>query len=102
MPGLRKSDARRQPGEAGIATATRRHSSTATEAQRARLLDMLREGPRSTLDFRAAGIMQSATRIFELRARGYDIATVARAALADGHGFRHVGVAVYALLGERR
>lgn len=75
--------------------------STATEAQRRRIVAMLRSGPCSTLDFRRAGIMQSQTRIFELRNRlGYDIPTVARITVADADGYIHVGVAVYELVGE--
>mgnify|MGYP000523507711 CR=1 FL=1 len=31
--------------------------STATEAQRHRILDMLRTGPKTTLDFRRAGVL---------------------------------------------
>jgi hypothetical protein len=61
---------------------------------------MLRTGPRSTLDFRRAGIMQSQTRIFELRARGYILPTVARVTVADDEGYLHSGVAVYELHGE--
>ena len=76
------------------------HISTATEAQRARILEMLRLGDRHTLDFRRAGIMQSQTRIFELRARGYDIPTVGRVTIIDDQGYPHCGVAVYALIAE--
>lgn len=74
--------------------------STATEAQRARILTMLRNGEKTTFDFRRAGVMQSSTRIFELRARGYSIPTVARRDLFDADGYRHTRVAVYALVAE--
>jgi len=76
-------------------------SSTATEVQRRRIVEMLRTGPKSTLDFRRAGIMQSQTRIFELRNRlGYDIPTIGRVTIADDQGYLHDGVAVYELIAE--
>ena len=74
--------------------------STATEAQRARIVAMLRTGEKSTFDFRRAGIMQSSTRIFELRARGFVVPTVARRDMFDAEGYRHARVAVYALASE--
>ncbi len=75
------------------------HSSTG-EAQRQRALEMLRTGQKSTLDFRRAGIMQSQTRIHELRRLGYHIPTVGRVTLHDDQGFSHPGVAVYQLVAE--
>jgi len=74
--------------------------STATEAQRRRILDMLRTGPKTTLDFRRAGIMQSQTRVHELRKSGYDLPTTGRVSVADEEGYMHAGVAVYELLAE--
>lgn len=74
--------------------------STATGAQRMRAVEMLRSGERSTFDFRRVGIMQCSTRIFELRAMGYDIRTVARRDMFDAEGVRHARVAVYALFSE--
>ena len=44
-------------------------------AQRARLLAMLRRGPVSTLEARAACIMSPASRVFELRQIGLEIIT---------------------------
>lgn len=76
--------------------------STATEDQRDRIVKMLRNGEKSTFDFRRAGVMQSSTRIFELRKRGYTIPTVARRDMFDADGYRHTRVAVYALLAEPR
>lgn len=74
--------------------------SSATEDQRDRIVKMLRNGEKSTFDFRRAGVMQSSTRIFELRKRGYAIPTVARRDMFDADGYRHPRVAVYALLAE--
>ena len=68
--------------------------------QRALILEMLQTGPKHTLDFRRAGIMQSQTRIFELRARGYDLPTVGRVTIIDDQGYPHRGVAIYALIAE--
>ncbi len=85
---------------AATAPPPRASRSTATEAQRARILTMLRNGEKTTFDFRRAGVMQSSTRIFELRARGYSIPTVARRDMFDADGYRHTRVAVYALVGE--
>lgn len=73
---------------------------TATEAQRLRILDMLRTGKKTTLDFRRVGVMQSQTRIFELRALGYDLPTIGRVTVHDDRGFPHRGVALYELLAE--
>lgn len=78
----------------------RNDKSTATDAQRRRIIEMLRTGTKTTLDFRRVGIMQSQTRIFELRARGYDLPTVSRVTVADEEGYVHAGVAVYELLAE--
>jgi len=74
--------------------------STTGEAQRKRIVEMLRTGQKHTLDFRRAGIMQSQTRIFELRARGYDIPTIGRVTITDDQGYPHYGVALYELVAE--
>ncbi len=120
MTASRRDNARGQAGEVGRANGDQRlhssttdlfpeslpepaaahhpHISTSGEAQRQRILEMLRPGQRHTLDFRRAGIMQSQTRIFELRALGYDIPTVGRVTVFDDQGYPHHGVAVYALV----
>lgn len=73
--------------------------STATEAQLDRAVGMLCAGEQSTFALRKAGVMQTSTRIFELRRRGYNIATTRRD-LFDADGYRHERVAVYTLLGK--
>jgi len=75
------------------------YSSTG-EAHRRRTLEMLQTGPKHTLDFRRAGIMQSQTRIHELRRLGYDIPTIARVTIHDDQGYPHRRVALYALAAE--
>lgn len=76
------------------------HITTTGEAQRQRILEMLRTGQKTTLDFRRAGVMQSQTRIFELRAQGFDIPTVGRVTVYDDQGFPHHGDS--ALRADRR
>lgn len=44
--------------------------------------------------------MQSQTRVFELRAQGFDIPTVGRVTIIDDQGFPHRGVALYRLVRE--
>jgi Helix-turn-helix domain len=45
-------------------------------AQRLRALELMRTGPKSTIQLRRDGdILQPAARIFELKARGYEIVT---------------------------
>lgn len=75
--------------------------STATAAQYARIIAMLRAGERSTFEFRRAGIMSPASRIKELNDRcGYTIPTIALRDLYDEEGFCHKRVAVYSLTFE--
>lgn len=74
--------------------------SSTSEAQRRRIVEMLRTGKRHTLDFRHAGVMQSQTRIFELRALGYDLPIVGRVTVHDDQGYPHHGVALYELIAE--
>ena len=122
MSASRRDNARGQAGEVGKANGYQRqdstarylfpgslpepvaahhpHVSTTGEAQRQRIVEMLQTGPKHTLDFRRAGIMQSQTRIFELRALGYDIPTVSRVTIYDDQGFQHRRVAVYELVAE--
>lgn len=78
--GKTEAPARVEPGQG---QGTTRHPYITAErphiqdraAQRARLLGMLRRGPVSTLEARAACIMSPAARIFELREAGYQIIT---------------------------
>jgi len=75
--------------------------STATEAQYERIVTMLRVGPKSTFDFRKAGIMSPASRIKELNDRyGFYIPTIDQRDLYDSEGFLHKRVAVYELIDE--
>ena len=81
--GKEEAPARVEPGQG---QGTTRHPHITTErppiqdrtAQRARLLAMLRRGPVSTLEARAACIMSPAARVFELRQIGLEIITTTR------------------------
>lgn len=101
MSAPRRDNAAWQGGKVGKSNRYQRHDdSTAGEAQRRRIVEMLRRGRQTTLDFRRAGVMQSQTRIHELRAQGYDLPTVGRITVIDDQGFPHHGVALYELLAE--
>lgn len=73
--------------------------STATDAQRQRILDALRTGPQTSYDLRRMGCYQSAARILELRRMGYEIETEL-VTLYDRDGFMHPRCARYHLTGE--
>lgn len=76
-----------------------RSRSTSTEAQRARLLALLRTGPQTTYGLRKHGVAVTSARIFDLRAEGFEIATE-RVTAYDSDGYAHIGVARYTLLRE--
>jgi hypothetical protein len=73
---------------------------TSASAQRARVIQALRTGAKTTIQLREEwGVMSPAPRVLELRMRGYDIETVpVSAATADG--VLHRAVARYASLHE--
>ncbi|WP_369662935.1 helix-turn-helix domain-containing protein [Variovorax sp. V116] len=74
--------------------------STATEQQRARILEALRSRPQSTEDLRRLGIYQAPARVKELRDLfGYSIETH-RVTLVDRDGFTHSRAALYRLRSE--
>ena len=75
-------------------------NNTSTEAQRARLLAWLKQGPIDTITARdELNIMMPAARIKELREAGYPIKTQ-RITLTDAQGRTHRGVALYYLSSE--
>lgn len=74
--------------------------STASEAQRDRIIAALRSGPKTSYDLRRLGCYQAPARIKELRDRfGYGIRTE-RVTLYDRDGFMHRGAARYHLEAE--
>lgn len=77
-----------------------KHSkSTATKAQQARVLALLRETPRSTAELRNHGIFCPAPRVLELRAQGHEIIT-ARETYTDENGYHHRNAGRYVLMRE--
>lgn len=73
--------------------------STASEAQRLRIIAALRTGPKTSYDLRRMGCYQAPARIIELRRMGYEIITE-RITLTDRDGFQHHGCALYSLASE--
>ncbi len=74
--------------------------STATAAQRDRIIALLRMRPHNGYELRRAGCYQAPTRIWELIHRfGFHIDS-SRVTVVDRDGFTHPGVALYALISE--
>jgi len=74
--------------------------STATEAQQFRIVQALREGPKTSDYLRTIlGCYQSSARVKELRSAGYDIVTE-RITLVDRDGYLHPRAARYHLMSE--
>lgn len=74
--------------------------STHSEAQRQRIVEALRRGPKTSYDLRRLGCYQAPARIKELRDRfGYVIDT-APVTLVDRDGFAHPRCALYSLVSE--
>lgn len=98
-----KDNARRQPGIEGAkqGAESRQYSrkSTASEAQRQRIIEALRTGPKTSYQLRRLGCYQQSTRIFELRRMGYVIETEL-VTLYDRDGFMHPRCARYSLVAE--
>jgi hypothetical protein len=102
MVGLSNSNAPGQGGEAAKqATEHRKFTakSTSTEAQRQRIVEALRTGPKTSYDLRRLGCYQQSTRIFELRRLGYAIETE-RITVYDRDGYMHPRCARYHLHAE--
>lgn len=76
--------------------------STATEAQRDRVLNALRRRPQTTSDLRALGVYQVATRIKELRDL-FDVPIeTTRITVVDPHGYTHARAALYSLVDRQQ
>ncbi|WP_447918163.1 helix-turn-helix domain-containing protein [Achromobacter aegrifaciens] len=73
-----------------------RDKSTSGAAQRIRILEALALRPHTSYELRKLGCYQANTRVLELRRQGYDISTE-RVSIWDDEGYRHDGVALYAL-----
>jgi hypothetical protein len=74
--------------------------STATEAQRKRVIEALRLRPQTSYDLRRLGIYQAPARVKELRDKfGYSI-TTDPVVIVDRDGYHHARVALYTLVAE--
>lgn len=73
--------------------------STSTEAQIARLVEMLRLRPHHTHELRRQGISHPAGRIQDLEEMGFVIGSD-RINTVDSDGYLHTGVALYSLIEE--
>ncbi|MFT4242554.1 MAG: helix-turn-helix domain-containing protein [Acidovorax sp.] len=73
--------------------------SSSADAQRARALEALRTGPKTSYDLRRLGLYQAPARILELRRAGYLIETHP-VTVVDADGYEHPGVALYTLVEE--
>ena len=73
--------------------------STASDAQRRRILEVLRIRPQTSYDLRRLGIYQAPARIKELRDKGYHI-TTDPVVIVDRDGYHHARVALYTLVSE--
>lgn len=89
------------PRKQGATRPASQHSakSTTGAAQRQRILQALRRGPKTSFELRRLGIYQHSVRIFELREAGYQIET-ARVSITDHDGYEHRGCALYSLVAE--
>jgi hypothetical protein len=70
--------------------------SISADGQRARIMQALTTGPKTSYDLRRIGCYQCPTRVLELRRMGYYIRTQ-RVNIWDADGYRHCGVALYSL-----
>jgi hypothetical protein len=70
--------------------------STTASNQRTRAIALLNIADQTTYNFRAHGIAQCATRIWELKKLGWPI-TKTTVTAVDSDGYMHVGVALYSL-----
>lgn len=75
-------------------------TSTATDAQLAKLLALLRQGPKTTMELREHSIMMPAARVFQLKRERGHIITTELLPLYDRQGVRHSKCARYHLVAE--
>ncbi len=94
--GVRRAEANAENHPAPNST----RPSSATEAQRERILRALRRGPQSTDSLRKMGVMMPAARVKELRDRFGCFIETTRITMVDRDGFIHCGVALYSLVSE--
>lgn len=74
-----------------------RNKSTSTNAQLAKLMALLRQGPKTTIELRQHGIMMPAARVFELKNKRAQLITTELLPLYDAQGIKHRKCARYHL-----
>ncbi|MDB4873346.1 MAG: hypothetical protein JWL97_4350 [Gemmatimonadales bacterium] len=74
------------------------NKSTATEVQLAKVLALLRQGPKTTIELRHHAIMMPAARVFQLKREHDCTITTELVALYDDQGVRHRKCARYHLI----
>src|SRR5450830_1463512 len=72
--------------------------STATEVQLAKVLALLRQGPKTTMELREHSILMPAARVFQLKQEGGYTITTELLPLFDAQGVRHSKCARYHLI----
>ena len=75
-----------------------KNKSTANEVQIAKVLALLRHGPKTTFDLQRHAIMMPAARVFQLKNEQNYTITTERLALYDNEGVRHSNCARYHLI----
>lgn len=74
------------------------NKSTAIEVQLAKVMALLRQGPKTTIELRQNGIMMPAARVFSLKRDHKQNITTELLALYDAEGIRHSKCARYHLI----
>jgi|SRR5450830_237756 len=77
------------------------NKSTATEVQLAKVLALLRHGPKTTMELREHSILMPAARVFQLKREHGHIITTELLSLFDAQGVRHSKCARYHLVAEK-
>jgi hypothetical protein len=76
------------------------NKSTAIEVQLAKVMALLRQGPKTTIELRQNGIMMPAARVFSLKRDFKQNITTELLALYDAEGIRHSKCAKYHLIAD--
>jgi hypothetical protein len=90
-------------GQAASIVSNVLHSkSTATEVQLKKVIALLRQGPKTTMELREHGIMMPAARVFQLKNERQHIIQSELIPLFDAYGYRHSKCARYHLIEDAR
>ena len=98
---MQREETKRNPAVSMMETNASRNTTCGSSFwQRARIIQALRSGPKTTIELREQwAVMSPAPRVLELRLEGHIIVTVPVSAFT-ADGVRHYGVALYFLLTE--